>query len=140
MGANPQGPPKPPRPQAVGVADTLGAAALSDEVPAPPSFRHGSPDGLQRSSFVEAGYPNPAVTPITGSEGAWYGSEHPAPERDELVGTTLGSTYKVLRILGEGGMGRVYEAEHVRIKGKHFAIKALHPEFARRKDIVTRFY
>lgn len=74
-----------------------------------------------------------------GSQGTWSGSEPPPPDDDPLVGSELSGTYQVLRILGEGGMGRVYEAQHTRIGGKRYAIKALHPEFARRKDVLTRF-
>ncbi len=70
--------------------------------------------------------------------GNWYGDDVDA-DGDPLVGTILSNTYKVLRILGEGGMGRVYEAQHTRIASKKFAIKALHPEYARRKDVLVRF-
>lgn len=87
-----------------------------------------------------------AVTamPDTGPEGDrhdsgnWYGEDYDA-EDDPLVGAVLSNTYEVVRILGEGGMGRVYEAQHTRIKTKRFAIKALHPEFARRKEVLVRF-
>jgi serine/threonine-protein kinase len=36
-------------------------------------------------------------------------------------------------------MGRVYEARHLRIGGKRFAIKALHEEFIRNKEVLARF-
>ncbi len=58
---------------------------------------------------------------------------------DELVGQTLAGTYAVTRVIGEGGMGRVYEARHLRIGGKRFAIKALHAEFARHAEVLQRF-
>jgi serine/threonine-protein kinase len=58
---------------------------------------------------------------------------------DELVGQTIGGTYTILRVVGEGGMGRVYEAQHVRIKNKRFAIKMLHPEFTRHAEVLSRF-
>jgi serine/threonine protein kinase len=66
-------------------------------------------------------------------------SEPSSEEQDELIGTTLGDTYAIIRVLGEGGMGRVYEARHTRISGKRFAIKMLHPEFARQPDVLSRF-
>ena len=59
--------------------------------------------------------------------------------RDELVGKTLNDTYTVVRVVGEGGMGRVYEARHTRIGTKRFAIKMLHPEFARQPQVISRF-
>jgi len=58
---------------------------------------------------------------------------------DTLVGTTLSESYVIERILGEGGMGRVYLASHTRIPGKRFAIKALHEEFARHDEALARF-
>lgn len=65
--------------------------------------------------------------------------EDQAAEHDPLVGQTLAHTYTLVRVLGEGGMGRVYEARHTRIKGKRFALKLLHPEFARQPEVLTRF-
>jgi serine/threonine-protein kinase len=63
-----------------------------------------------------------------------------APEgEDPLVGRLLGESYEVTRMLGEGGMGRVYEARHRRLTGKRFAIKLLHPDLARQPEVVTRF-
>jgi len=60
-------------------------------------------------------------------------------DRDELIGQTLSQTYTLLRVIGEGGMGRVYEARHTRIGSKRFAIKMLHPEFARHPEVLSRF-
>ncbi len=65
--------------------------------------------------------------------------EDEGEERDDLVGTTLANTYSITRIIGEGGMGRVYEARHQRIGGKRFAIKLLHPEYARMPEVLSRF-
>ena len=58
---------------------------------------------------------------------------------DDLVATTLCGTYRIVRILGEGSMGRVYEAQHVRIATKRFAIKTLHADLSGHPDIVARF-
>jgi len=53
------------------------------------------------------------------------------------AGTVLQGTYEILRLVGWGGMGDVYEAKHMRLPGR-FAIKVLtarvtaaSPEFAR---------
>lgn len=58
---------------------------------------------------------------------------------DELVGQVVAETYTILRVVGEGGMGRVYEARHMRIGGKRFAVKLLHPEYARLPEVQSRF-
>ncbi len=39
-------------------------------------------------------------------------------------GTVLGGSYRVLKPIGTGGMGEVYEAEHTRLP-RHFAVKVL---------------
>src|SRR5439155_19565304 len=50
----------------------------------------------------------------------------------------LAGRYRGNRRIGEGGMGRVYEAEHVAI-GKRVAIKVLHPAYSRFPEVVARF-
>lgn len=63
-----------------------------------------------------------------------------APEdEDPLLGTVLGESYELVRVIGEGGMGRVYEARHLRLGGKKFAIKMLHADLARQNEVVGRF-
>jgi serine/threonine-protein kinase len=57
---------------------------------------------------------------------------------ERMIGATVDGRYRVLAILGEGGMGTVYEAEHVEI-GKRFALKILHPLYSRQSDLVARF-
>lgn len=54
------------------------------------------------------------------------------------IGTILGGKYKLVRLLGDGGMGSVYEAVHERL-GTRVAVKILHPDIARRPGIVERF-
>jgi serine/threonine-protein kinase len=56
---------------------------------------------------------------------------------DPRVGTEVGS-YSIVRVVGRGGMGAVYEARHTRL-GRRFAIKFLLPELAARPDILRRF-
>ncbi len=54
------------------------------------------------------------------------------------IGKTAGGKYRLVRLLGEGGMGAVYEALHS-VVGRRFAIKFLHPELAGNTEIVARF-
>ncbi len=57
---------------------------------------------------------------------------------EDLVGTIIADRYKVTRLLGEGGMGRVYLARHVRLP-QQAAIKVLHPSMVKEADAVARF-
>jgi eukaryotic-like serine/threonine-protein kinase len=61
----------------------------------------------------------------------------PAPA-DPLVGTVLGGAFRILQPLARGGMGRVYEAEHLRVP-RRFAVKVLSEAYADRPELVTRF-
>ena len=55
-----------------------------------------------------------------------------------LIGTTLSGRYRIERVIGEGGMGAVYQAEHTHMR-KRVAVKVLHPEMSRMREVVTRF-
>ena len=54
------------------------------------------------------------------------------------IGSVVNGKYRLVRILGDGGMGSVYEALHA-VLGTRVAIKVLHPELARRTGLVERF-
>jgi serine/threonine-protein kinase len=54
------------------------------------------------------------------------------------VGVTLSGRYLVERLIGEGGMGAVYQAEHTHMR-KRLAVKVLHPEMSRMSEVVARF-
>ncbi len=54
------------------------------------------------------------------------------------VGSELGS-YRLVSVLGEGAMGRVFRASHLKL-GREVAIKVLNPEYVARPDVVKRFF
>jgi serine/threonine-protein kinase len=63
-----------------------------------------------------------------------------APAADPLVGATLGGKYKIVRLLGEGGMGAVYQGEQqLGTKVRNVAIKTLHPHLSKDPKILARF-
>ncbi|HEY5920408.1 MAG TPA: protein kinase [Kofleriaceae bacterium] len=57
---------------------------------------------------------------------------------DLLLGQTIGA-YRIARLLGIGGMGRVYKGVHPQI-GSRVAIKVLSRECSDRRDLVDRFF
>ncbi|HEX5100034.1 MAG TPA: serine/threonine-protein kinase [Polyangiaceae bacterium] len=59
-------------------------------------------------------------------------------EQDDPVGQTLGKKFLVRRVIGAGGMGLVYEAEHVVTK-KRGALKLLHQRLSLQPKTVERF-
>src|SRR3954470_24472138 len=53
-------------------------------------------------------------------------------------GTLVAGKYRVKRRIGAGGMGAVYEGEHIEI-GKRVAIKVIEHEHARSSELAARF-
>ncbi len=56
----------------------------------------------------------------------------------DLVGQVVADRYHVIKKLGEGGMGQVYLAEHVKM-GRRSAIKVMNPSMVHDPDAVARF-
>ena len=54
------------------------------------------------------------------------------------VGRTIDGRYRIDGLLGEGGMGAVFEAEHLKLR-KKVALKVIHPEFAGDGEVAERF-
>ena len=59
-------------------------------------------------------------------------------ERDALLGTLLAGRYRIEALIGSGGMGAVYRAEHVHMR-KAVAVKVLHKEMTAFPEVVARF-
>jgi serine/threonine protein kinase len=53
-------------------------------------------------------------------------------------GTLLGDTYRIVRRIGGGGMGEVYEARHERLDHR-YAVKLLHPSMRDHPEALPRF-
>ncbi|MFN7134626.1 MAG: serine/threonine protein kinase, partial [Myxococcales bacterium] len=77
------------------------------------------------------------MCPEDGSTTSQKGAKK-AEKVDPLIGRMVGS-YKLVRVLGKGGMGAVYAGEHPAI-GSKVAVKFLHPQYAEDKQLVTRFF
>ena len=56
----------------------------------------------------------------------------------DLVGQIIADRYRVTKKLGEGGMGTVYLAEHVKM-GRKSAIKVMNPGMVSDADAISRF-
>jgi serine/threonine-protein kinase len=54
------------------------------------------------------------------------------------VGELVGGKYKIVRLLAQGGMGVVYEAQHTVVR-RRFAVKFMRRDLAERRDILNRF-
>jgi serine/threonine-protein kinase len=68
-----------------------------------------------------------------------FGEQHrPDPDPALGPGSLVGDRYRIVRLLGEGGMGRVYEAEHTFL-GRRVALKLLRRDALAQPENVKRF-
>jgi serine/threonine-protein kinase len=58
---------------------------------------------------------------------------------DRLIGQTLAGRYMLVRGIGQGGMGAVYEAEHTGL-GKRVAVKLLLDTYSDDREVLARFH
>ncbi|HTR51993.1 MAG TPA: serine/threonine-protein kinase [Kofleriaceae bacterium] len=104
---------------------------------------------MQRASALEAAarssarLPNPAFADTAAHE-AIADTPEPPPDRrlsdsnQAWLGRVVDGRYRVIEVIGRGGMGVVYRVEHLRM-GKIAAMKVLHRDLARDADVVQRF-
>lgn len=63
-----------------------------------------------------------------------------SPATEQIgVGSIVADTYRIVGLLGRGGMGTVWEAEHMRLPGKQVAIKVLHNAVSENTEALARF-
>jgi serine/threonine-protein kinase len=61
-----------------------------------------------------------------------------APAADPLIGMVVDARYRIIDLIGRGGMGAVYRVEHVKM-GKVMAMKLLHGELSQNQEVARRF-
>jgi serine/threonine protein kinase len=65
-------------------------------------------------------------------------AEQAADKTDKLLGEVLANRYQIEVKLGEGAMGAVYRAKHVKV-GRPFAVKVLHKKLLEDNKVAQRF-
>ncbi|MDQ3364818.1 MAG: protein kinase [Myxococcota bacterium] len=117
---------------------------FEDDEPSHPSLALGTHDAAGRDEHTRVESPSaqkkvPSIQPASRAV-----KPPPIPrggthsEEPERLGSVLGS-YRVLELLGKGGMGYVFRAEHIKL-GREVALKLLRSDYARRRDAVARFF
>lgn len=85
--------------------------------------------------------PNESTDQHAGETGTVDGDQDeliPVSDDEARVGTLVGERYRITELIGTGGMGAVYKAEHVHMR-KLVALKVLHREMTIMPDVVARF-
>jgi serine/threonine-protein kinase len=65
-------------------------------------------------------------------------SAEQAAKADKLIGETLANRYQIESRIGEGAMGTVFRARHVKV-GRPFAVKVLHRKLLEDSKVAMRF-
>lgn len=65
-------------------------------------------------------------------------AEPGAGHSDPMIGAVLAGTYKITGVIGEGGMARLYAAQHLRLEAS-YAVKVIHDDLAKSPELLARF-
>ncbi len=117
------------------------SSAEGEPIAASPSSRDGEATAEMPSSGdgeATTEMPSSRVLGSVARRSSLEGLEELLPEEDALVGTLVGERYQVTELIGRGGMGAVYRAEHVHMR-KMVALKVLHREMTALEEVVARF-
>jgi serine/threonine protein kinase len=158
----PERPPRPPSPVVEAETSRLGPRATPpiDPAPEPPEVSQQSESSLPAPGWMSgplaasasAALSSSGGSPAISNHGSDGGGDRPSSGRpgdkrssrpsgrpvNERVGEIVAERYKIARLLGEGGMGAVYEVEHTHMR-KRFALKVLHADMSRLPEVVARF-
>lgn len=93
-----------------------------------------NPDVKPRVAFGET-----VPAPIIGETGQFVLGLLRKSAEVPKSGDVLAERYRVVKVIGEGGMGQVFEVAHLRL-GKSFALKLLHPSMAEDKEMCRAFF
>ncbi|MET0389213.1 MAG: serine/threonine-protein kinase [Polyangiales bacterium] len=119
----------------------------AEDVPVNPNDPKTAPEAAEAS---EAAQPHAALSTPAHHTGAGA-SERPLPEArtalaaegaplgdDAWIGRVLDDRYRITERLGEGGMGAVFVAEHLKLR-KSVAVKVIRAELAGNGEVAARF-
>lgn len=79
----------------------------------------------------------PSSGPVSEAMEGGAAASEAEPSRLVPAGTIVDNKYEIVRVLGQGGMGVVYLAQDVHT-GVEVVLKAVRPELAHRKDVLSR--
>ncbi len=94
---------------------------------------------MSRGRAPTPGSTRPAPPPAPPPSGRSPSPTGSGAHRHNLIGRTIDGKYRFISVLGEGGMGTVFEAENI-LLGRAVAVKVLHPQQARKTVAVKRFH
>ncbi len=90
------------------------------------------------AAYPDAGPANDVAPPLETAPSRPGDATGPERTASLALGTRLRETYTLVRLVGRGGMGEVYEATHARLPGR-YAVKVLHPHCVADPKALVRF-